>query len=76
VRKLTPLLVPVVIHSIISGEEITDAMDLRAFGTQPRTWLRQLKYARRDYIVIAVSSAMLLASVTASLLGLGRFWAP
>jgi len=26
VRKITPLLVPVVIHSIISGEEITDAL--------------------------------------------------
>ena len=76
VRKLTPLLVPVVIHSIISGEEITDAMDLRAFGTQPRTWLRRLSYARRDYIVIAISLVLLAVSVAANLSGLGRFWAP
>lgn len=76
VRKLTPLLVPVVIHSIISGEEITDAMDLRAFGTQPRTWLRELRYAPRDYVVIGVSVTMLVASIVANLLGLGRFWAP
>ena len=76
VRKLAPLLVPVVIHSIVNGEEITDAMDLRAFGNRPRTWLRELKYAPRDYLLIALSVLMLVASVAASLLGIGGLWLP
>lgn len=76
VRKLTPLLVPVVIHSIISGEEITDAMDLRAFGVRPRTWLRTLHYQRNDYVIIAFSAFMLAASILANLLGYGRLWIP
>jgi energy-coupling factor transport system permease protein len=76
VRRLAPLLVPVVIHSIVNGEEITDAMDLRAFGTQPRTWLDDLTYARRDYVLIAIGVLILAASVLASILGYGRLWAP
>ncbi len=76
VRKLAPLLVPVIIHSIINGEEITDAMDLRAFGTRPRTWLRDLRFAPRDYAVVALSFTMLAVSAGASLLGYGRFWTP
>ena len=76
VRRLAPLLVPVVIHSIVSGEEITDAMDLRAFGNRPRTWLRELKYERRDYILIALGLLILIASIVASLLGYGGLWVP
>ena len=44
VRKLGPLMVPVTIHAIIGSEDIIDAMDLRAFGVGPRTWLEQLYY--------------------------------
>lgn len=76
IRKLAPLLVPVVIHSIVSGEEVTDAMDLRAFGTRPRTWLRELHYGKQDYMLLGFSALMLLASITAALLGVGRLWAP
>jgi energy-coupling factor transport system permease protein len=76
VRRLAPLIVPVVIHSIVSAEEITDAMDLRAFGVRPRTWLRELAYAPRDYALIAFSLALLLASLALSLLGHGRLWVP
>ncbi len=75
-RRVAPLLVPVVIHSIVSGEEVTDAMDLRAFGAGPRTWLRELAYAPRDYIVIAGSAALLAASALASAAGFGQIWTP
>src|SRR5512141_617391 len=51
VRKLAPLIVPVTIHAIIGSEDIIDAMDLRAFGTGPRTWLEQLHYRRHDYVL-------------------------
>ena len=39
VRKMGPIFVPVIIHAIIGSEDIIDAMDLRAFGVGPRTWI-------------------------------------
>lgn len=76
IRRLAPLIVPVVIHGIVSAEEITDAMDLRAFGVRPRTWLRELTYARRDRALMAFGAGLLLTSLALSLLGYGRLWAP
>jgi energy-coupling factor transport system permease protein len=76
VRKLAPLIVPVTIYAIIGSEDIIDAMDLRAFGVGPRTWLEQLCYRRRDYLLIAFAALLLAASVMASLFGCGRFWVP
>src|SRR5512136_820029 len=54
VRKLGPLIVPVTIHAIIGSEDIIDAMDLRAFGIGPRTWLEDLRYRNRDRILIVL----------------------
>jgi energy-coupling factor transport system permease protein len=76
VRKLAPLIVPVTIHAIIGSEDIIDAMDLRAFGVGPRTWLEQLHYRRRDYVLIAFGVALLVLSIGLSLLGYGHFWVP
>lgn len=76
VRRLGPLIVPVTIHAIIGAEDIIDAMDLRAFGTIKRTWLINLIYQRRDYILILFGITLLVVSAAASTLGLGRFWVP
>jgi len=76
VRKLGPLIVPVTIHAIIGSEDIIDAMDLRAFGVGPRTWLEQLHYGRRDRILIGVGILVLLASFVLLMLGYGEFWIP
>jgi energy-coupling factor transport system permease protein len=76
VRKLGPLMVPVTIHAIIGSEDIIDAMDLRAFGIGPRTWLDQLTYHRRDYILIAFGILILLVSFGLGFVGLGKFWVP
>lgn len=76
VRKLGPLIVPVTIHAIVGAEDIIDAMDLRAFGVGPRTWLQQLTYQRRDRVLITLSLSMLGASLVISLLGYGQFWMP
>jgi energy-coupling factor transport system permease protein len=76
VRKLGPLIVPVTIHAIIGSEDIIDAMDLRAFGVGPRTWLDQLTYHRRDYILVAFGVLILLASLVVGFVGIGKFWVP
>ncbi len=76
VRKLGPIVVPVTIHAIISSEDIIDAMDLRAFGVGPRTWLDVLTYQTRDRILIAVGVAILVTSIVLAFMGLGKFWVP
>lgn len=76
VRKLGPLIVPVTIHALAGSEDIIDAMDLRAFGVGPRTWLQELKYRHRDRVLIACGVILLLVSTALSLLGIGKFWVP
>jgi energy-coupling factor transport system permease protein len=76
VRKLGPLMVPVTIHAIIGSEDIIDAMDLRAFGVGPRTWLEQLHYQKRDRILIGTGILILIVSFILLLLGYGDFWVP
>jgi len=51
-------------------------MDLRAFGTGPRTWLKELKYQARDYALIAFSLFILIGSLALNLLDLGELWVP
>jgi len=76
VRKLGPLMVPVTIHAIIGSEDIIDAMDLRAFGVGPRTWLDQLTYHLHDRILVAFGILIFVASLIIGFWGLGKFWVP
>jgi energy-coupling factor transport system permease protein len=76
VRKLGPIFVPVTIHAIIGSEDIIDAMDLRAFGVGPRTWLDVLNYQVRDRMLIAFGVLILLASIVIGVMGFGSFWVP
>jgi energy-coupling factor transport system permease protein len=74
--RLAPLFVPVTLQSIFTGEEVIDAMDLRAFGVRPRTWMRELHYAPRDYFFIGLGVAILVASIVLRVMGYGNFWIP
>ncbi|MGD0174789.1 MAG: energy-coupling factor transporter transmembrane component T, partial [Anaerolineales bacterium] len=76
IRRLAPLLVPVVIQAIVGGEEIIDAMDLRSFGVRTRTWLMSLHYHWIDVLWICLSVAVLIGSVALPAFGYGKFWVP
>jgi energy-coupling factor transport system permease protein len=77
VRKLAPLIVPVTIHAIAGSEDIIDAMDLRAFGVGPRTWLTQLHYRWRDYALMVFGLLLFITSLGLSLFGgYGQLWVP
>ncbi len=76
VRKMGPIFVPVIIHAIIGSEDIIDAMDLRAFGVGPRTWIDVLERKRRDRILIRIGVIVLVASLALGVLGFGTFWVP
>jgi energy-coupling factor transport system permease protein len=75
-RRLAPLLVPVTMHAIVTGEEVVDAMDLRAFGVQKRTWLKQLHYRPRDYVFIGLGLTIFISFLVFFFLGYGDFWLP
>lgn len=77
IRRVAPLLVPVTMNSILTGEDVANAMDLRCFGLGPRTWIQQLQYRWFDYALIAFGLFLLAgALVTRYGLGLGDFWVP
>jgi energy-coupling factor transport system permease protein len=76
VRKMGPIFVPVTIHAIIGSEDIIDAMDLRAFGVGPRTWLDKLERDFKDRVLIWVGVAILVGSILLSAAGYGNFWVP
>lgn len=77
IRKMAPLMVPVTMNAILSGEDITNAMDLRCFGIQQRTWVHELHYNRRDYVLIGVGALILVASILVPIVfKVGTFWLP
>jgi energy-coupling factor transport system permease protein len=76
VRKLGPIFVPVTIHAIIGSEDIIDAMDLRAFGVGPRTWIDVLVRELKDRILIWFGVVILVVSLVLGFLGYGAFWVP
>jgi energy-coupling factor transport system permease protein len=76
VRRMGSIFVPVTIHAIIASEDIIDAMDLRAFGVGPRTWLEVLKRDFKDRLLIWFGVAILVGSIVFASLGYGKFWVP
>ena len=54
-KALIPILIPLFISSFRRAEELAIAMECRCYhGDEGRTSLRQLRYAGRDYGLIAV----------------------
>jgi energy-coupling factor transport system permease protein len=77
IRKTAPLIVPVTINSIVGAEDIINAMDLRCFGLRKRTWMKELHYTTKDYVLIGIAVLILAASCTFNwVLGVGSFWMP
>ncbi len=77
VRRFAPLIIPVTIGSILGGEDMINAMDLRCFGLKPRTWIQQTIYHGYDYAIIAFGVLMLLASIIlVYFVHIGGFWVP
>jgi energy-coupling factor transport system permease protein len=78
-RRLAPLIIPVVMQSTVTGEEVIDAMDLRAFGTNPRTWIKadDLRYKLADYFMLGLGLVILVGGFVLRFgLGIGEFFIP
>ena len=77
IQRLAPLVIPVVMQSTVTGEEVIDAMDLRAFGTKPRTWLKELHFAPRDYFMIGLGVAIFITCCVLKWgFGIGGYFVP
>lgn len=77
VRKSAPVLVPTIVNAVAGAEDTIDAMDLRAFGTGKRSWLRDLAFDRTDRFVIGFFVLLFLAATIAGFLGLtSHLWTP
>ncbi|MBF8289793.1 MAG: Energy-coupling factor transporter transrane protein EcfT [Chloroflexi bacterium] len=76
-RRQGPILVPTVVNAIVGAEDTIDAMDLRAFGTGPRSWLRELRFDRMDRIVLVLLVLMLVSATIAGFTtSSARVWVP
>lgn len=79
VGKLTrtvPLLTPVTMNAIVGAEDTIDAMDLRGFGTERRTWLRELRFDTTDRLVLLGFVALLAVITFLSFTGRTVLWVP
>lgn len=76
IRRLAPLVVPVTLRATLGGEEVVEAMDMRAFGSGKRTWYHHLVYSPLDKGIIAASVLILVVSFVAARFGFGQFWVP
>lgn len=65
-KRTVPLVIPLTMNAIVNAEDTIDAMDLRAFGTGRRTWLRELIFDRTDRVILVGVVALL---VTFTVLG-------
>jgi len=76
-RRLAPLIIPVTMQATVTGEDVIDAMDLRAFDTHKRTWIKELHYARRDYFMLGLGAFIFLACcILKWVFGIGEFFVP
>ena len=76
IRNMVPLMIPFIVGSIVRSEALIDVLDMRGFGTRPRTWLEELRYERRDYLLLATSLLLLLISTVMNMLDVGKFRTP
>jgi energy-coupling factor transport system permease protein len=76
-RRSTPLIVPFAVNAIAGAEDTIDAMDLRAFGTGRRTWVRHLVFDRADWLILGGFIGLLATVTIAGLLtSTSRLWTP
>jgi energy-coupling factor transport system permease protein len=76
VRRLAPLVVPVSMNAILSGEDIANALDMRSFGLRPRTWIHARRLGIADWVLIIFGLAVLLGGIAWRAAGGGQTWVP
>ena len=70
-KALLPILVPLFVSAFKRADELAVAMESRCYhGGEGRTRMKQLRFARRDYIALAVSALFLAGVIVLKRFGL------
>jgi energy-coupling factor transport system permease protein len=76
-RRSVPILVPFAVNAIVGAEDTIDAMDLRGFGTGPRTWIRKLAFDQQDRLILLAFVGLFVAATIAGFMTTSsRPWTP
>lgn len=77
IRRMAPLMIPVTMNSILVGEDLANAMDLRCFGLKKRSWIQTLHFKPGDFLALLFSIMILGVSLYIRFgLNIGDFWMP
>lgn len=76
-KGATAILMPLILSSMDRIEVVSNAMELRCFGKNPkRTWYRARKFTPLDYGTIVLGFALIGISLGLQILNGGRYWNP
>ena len=77
IKAAAQIVLPLILSSIDRIETVSNAMELRKFGTQPkRTWITGGHFRRDDYIAVGIGVAMMAYAVFFLVTNGGRYWNP
>lgn len=72
-KAIAPILAPVVVSSMLRAQQLTIALETRAFGTSvDRTFLREVHFRTIDKVLVGLMIAAMIVSAIAALLGYGQ----
>ncbi len=75
-KNAVTILLPLILTSLNRIDVISNAMELRGFGKNPkRTWYTQRPFARADYLALGLGAALFAVSMGVTLL-FGRYYNP
>ncbi|TGA97500.1 energy-coupling factor transporter transmembrane protein EcfT [Sporolactobacillus shoreae] len=77
IKNAAAIVLPLIFSSLGRIETISNGMELRGFGKKKmRTWYSARTFAKRDYLGIAFSAAVLVLSLTIMLVRGSRYYNP
>lgn len=77
IRSAAVIILPLILSSIDRIDTVSNAMELRKFGTLPkRTWITGREFRGKDYFAIVMGAAFLAYSVFFLINNNGRYWNP
>ena len=77
IKSAAQIVLPLILSSIDRIEIVSNAMELRKFGTQPkRTWIMGNPFRRDDYIALGIGVAMMAYAAFFLITNGGRYWNP
>ena len=76
-KGATAILMPLILSSMERIEVVSNAMELRCFGKEPkRTWYRERKFTALDYGTIILGFVLIGISIALQFVNGGPYWNP